>query len=157
MGQRSPWASQGRTTARIRKRQCRWRAGLCEPEGTGCKPQRCPGRGGLGHRPFFSGATACSPVIEANAYVASLVSSSSSSLSLWYFHGLRKPWLYGAYYAFDILFFPQTLSYNKYNLRPQTSEKQAKEILIRRQNTLRESMRKGHSLPWGKPVRWDSR
>nr|XP_004651840.2 sodium/hydrogen exchanger 4 [Jaculus jaculus] len=44
----------------------------------------------------------------------------------------------------------RNLSYNKYNLKPQTSEKQAKEILIRRQNTLRESMRKGHSLPWGK-------
>lgn len=56
--------------------------------------------------------------------------------------------------VFDIVFLPQTLSYNKYNLKPQTSEKQAKEILIRRQNTLRESMRKGHSLPWGKPVRW---
>lgn len=46
----------------------------------------------------------------------------------------------------------RTLSYNKYSLRPQTSEKQAKEILIRRQNTLRESMRKGQSLPWGKPT-----
>ncbi|XP_012411208.1 sodium/hydrogen exchanger 4 [Trichechus manatus latirostris] len=46
----------------------------------------------------------------------------------------------------------RTLSYNKYNLKPQSSEKQAKEILIRRQNTLRESMRKGHSLPWGKPA-----
>ncbi|XP_026641582.1 sodium/hydrogen exchanger 4 isoform X2 [Microtus ochrogaster] len=46
----------------------------------------------------------------------------------------------------------RTLSYNKYNLKPQTSEKQAQEILIRRQNTLRESMRKGQSLPWGKPV-----
>ncbi|KAL2774354.1 sodium/hydrogen exchanger 4 precursor [Daubentonia madagascariensis] len=46
----------------------------------------------------------------------------------------------------------RTLSYNKYNLKPQTSEKQAKEILIRRQNTLRESTRKGHSLPWGKPA-----
>ncbi|XP_032330115.1 sodium/hydrogen exchanger 4 isoform X1 [Camelus ferus] len=46
----------------------------------------------------------------------------------------------------------RTLSYNKYNLKPQTSEKQAKEILIRRQNTLRESVRKGHSLPWGKPA-----
>ncbi|XP_052049454.1 sodium/hydrogen exchanger 4 [Apodemus sylvaticus] len=45
----------------------------------------------------------------------------------------------------------RTLSYNKYNLKPQTSEKQAKEILIRRQNTLRESIRKGQSLPWGKP------
>ncbi|XP_006884610.1 PREDICTED: sodium/hydrogen exchanger 4 [Elephantulus edwardii] len=44
----------------------------------------------------------------------------------------------------------RTLSYNKYNLKPQSSEKQAKEILIRRQNTLRESMRKGHSLPGGK-------
>uniref|UniRef100_A0A8D0ZJQ1 Sodium/hydrogen exchanger n=1 Tax=Sus scrofa TaxID=9823 RepID=A0A8D0ZJQ1_PIG len=46
----------------------------------------------------------------------------------------------------------RTLSYDKYNLKPQTSEKQAKEILIRRQNTLRESMRKGHSLPWGTPA-----
>nr|XP_058133984.1 sodium/hydrogen exchanger 4 isoform X2 [Dasypus novemcinctus] len=46
----------------------------------------------------------------------------------------------------------RTLSYNKYNLKIQTSEKQAKEILIRRQNTLRESTRKGHSLPWGKPA-----
>ncbi|TKC36289.1 hypothetical protein EI555_006419, partial [Monodon monoceros] len=46
----------------------------------------------------------------------------------------------------------RTLSYNKYNLKPQTSEKQAKEILIRRQNTFRESTRKGHSLPWGKPA-----
>ncbi|XP_037384832.1 sodium/hydrogen exchanger 4 [Talpa occidentalis] len=46
----------------------------------------------------------------------------------------------------------RTLSYNKYNLKPQTSERQAKEILIRRQNTLRESMRKGQSLPWGKPA-----
>nr|XP_020012976.1 sodium/hydrogen exchanger 4 [Castor canadensis] len=46
----------------------------------------------------------------------------------------------------------RTLSYNKYNLKPQTSDKQAKEILIRRQNTLRESMRKGHSLPGGKPA-----
>uniref|UniRef100_A0A286XQV5 Sodium/hydrogen exchanger n=1 Tax=Cavia porcellus TaxID=10141 RepID=A0A286XQV5_CAVPO len=43
----------------------------------------------------------------------------------------------------------RTLSYNKYNLKPQTSETQAKEILIRRQNTLRESLHKGHSLPWG--------
>lgn len=50
------------------------------------------------------------------------------------------------------MLFLQTLSYNKYSLKPQTSEKQAKEILIRRQNTLRESMRKGQSLPWGKPV-----
>ncbi|XP_045139756.1 sodium/hydrogen exchanger 4 [Echinops telfairi] len=46
----------------------------------------------------------------------------------------------------------RTLSYNKYNLKPQSSEKQAKEILIRRQNTWRESVRKGHSLPWGKPA-----
>ncbi|XP_021517655.1 sodium/hydrogen exchanger 4 [Meriones unguiculatus] len=46
----------------------------------------------------------------------------------------------------------RTLSYNKYSLKPQTSEKQAKEILIRRQNTLRESLRKGQSLPWGKPA-----
>ncbi|ELK32291.1 Sodium/hydrogen exchanger 4 [Myotis davidii] len=47
----------------------------------------------------------------------------------------------------------RTPSYNKYSLKPRAAEKQAKEILTRRQNTLRESMRKGHSLPWGKPVR----
>ncbi|EPQ03048.1 Sodium/hydrogen exchanger 4 [Myotis brandtii] len=46
----------------------------------------------------------------------------------------------------------RTPSYNKYNLKSRTVEKQAKEILIRRQNTLRESMRKGRSLPWGKPA-----
>ncbi|XP_019825398.2 sodium/hydrogen exchanger 4 [Bos indicus] len=46
----------------------------------------------------------------------------------------------------------RTLSYNKYNLQPQTSEKQAKEILICRRNTFRESVKKGHSLPWGKPA-----
>ena len=59
-------------------------------------------------------------------------------------------------HMFDAPFFLQTLSYNKYNLQPQTSEKQAKEILIRRRNTFRESMKKGHSLPWGKPVRGDA-
>ncbi|XP_066233602.1 sodium/hydrogen exchanger 4 isoform X1 [Saccopteryx leptura] len=46
----------------------------------------------------------------------------------------------------------RTLSYNKYNLKPKTVEEQAKEILIRRQNTFQESIRKGHSLPWGKPT-----
>ncbi|XP_006761187.2 PREDICTED: LOW QUALITY PROTEIN: sodium/hydrogen exchanger 4 [Myotis davidii] len=46
----------------------------------------------------------------------------------------------------------RTPSYNKYSLKPRAAEKQAKEILTRRQNTLRESMRKGHSLPWGKPA-----
>ncbi|XP_036999288.2 sodium/hydrogen exchanger 4 [Artibeus jamaicensis] len=46
----------------------------------------------------------------------------------------------------------RTLSYNKYNLRPETIENQAKEILLRHKNTFQESMRKGHSLPWGKPA-----
>ncbi|KAM8784744.1 sodium/hydrogen exchanger 4 [Rhynchonycteris naso] len=46
----------------------------------------------------------------------------------------------------------RTLSYNKYNLKPKTVEEQAKEILIRRKNTFQESMRKSHSLPWGKPT-----
>ncbi|XP_019340469.2 sodium/hydrogen exchanger 4 [Alligator mississippiensis] len=43
-------------------------------------------------------------------------------------------------------------SYNRYTLATETSEKQAKEILIHRQNSLRQSLRKGHSLPWGRPV-----
>ncbi|XP_054433933.1 sodium/hydrogen exchanger 4 [Pteronotus mesoamericanus] len=46
----------------------------------------------------------------------------------------------------------RTLPYNKYNLRPETIENEVKEILLRRQNTFQESMRKGHSLPWGKPA-----
>uniref|UniRef100_A0A8C6QFC6 Sodium/hydrogen exchanger n=1 Tax=Nannospalax galili TaxID=1026970 RepID=A0A8C6QFC6_NANGA len=64
--------------------------------------------------------------------------------------GLQKAQVTLESFLLNNLFCLQTLSYNKYNLKPQTSEKQAKEILIRRQNTLRESMRKGHSLPWGK-------
>ncbi|XP_038626064.1 sodium/hydrogen exchanger 4 [Tachyglossus aculeatus] len=44
----------------------------------------------------------------------------------------------------------RTLSYNRHNLKTETSEKQAKEILIRRQHTFRESMRKSSSLSWGK-------
>ncbi|KAG6928372.1 solute carrier family 9 member A4, partial [Chelydra serpentina] len=43
-------------------------------------------------------------------------------------------------------------SYNRHNLPTETSEKQTKEILIRRQNSLRQSVRKGNSLPWGKPA-----
>ncbi|KAH0624594.1 hypothetical protein JD844_032236 [Phrynosoma platyrhinos] len=43
----------------------------------------------------------------------------------------------------------QTLSYNRYNLAADASEEQAKEILIRRQQSLRQPMRKGSSLPWG--------
>ncbi|XP_067419628.1 sodium/hydrogen exchanger 4 [Emydura macquarii macquarii] len=44
----------------------------------------------------------------------------------------------------------RTPSYNRHNLPTETSEKQAKEILIRRQNSLRQSVRKGNTLPWGK-------
>uniref|UniRef100_A0A8B9DKA4 Sodium/hydrogen exchanger n=1 Tax=Anser cygnoides TaxID=8845 RepID=A0A8B9DKA4_ANSCY len=43
-------------------------------------------------------------------------------------------------------------SYNRHNLPTNTSEKQAQEILIRRQHSLRQSCRKGNSLPWGRPV-----
>ncbi|XP_026513168.1 sodium/hydrogen exchanger 4 [Terrapene carolina triunguis] len=46
----------------------------------------------------------------------------------------------------------RTPSYNRHNLPTETSEKQAKEILIHRQNSLRQSVRKGNSLPWGKPA-----
>lgn len=40
----------------------------------------------------------------------------------------------------------QTLSYNRHNLTADTSERQAKEILIRRRHSLRESLRKDNSL-----------
>ena len=40
----------------------------------------------------------------------------------------------------------QTLSYNRHNLTADTSERQAKEILIRRRHSLRESIRKDSSL-----------
>lgn len=40
----------------------------------------------------------------------------------------------------------QTLSYNRHNLTADTSERQAKEILIRRRHSLRESLRKDSSL-----------
>ncbi|XP_007069017.2 sodium/hydrogen exchanger 4 [Chelonia mydas] len=46
----------------------------------------------------------------------------------------------------------RTLSYNRHNLPTETSEKQAKEILIRRQNSLRQSVRKGNSFSCGKPA-----
>ncbi|KAK1327683.1 hypothetical protein QTO34_012828 [Cnephaeus nilssonii] len=39
-----------------------------------------------------------------------------------------------------------TLSYNRHNLTADTSERQAKEILIRRRHSLRESIRKDSSL-----------
>ncbi|PIO34407.1 hypothetical protein AB205_0056440, partial [Aquarana catesbeiana] len=40
----------------------------------------------------------------------------------------------------------RTLSYNRHNLASGTSEKQAKEILIRRRHSMRESLRKHNSL-----------
>ncbi|XP_037995064.1 sodium/hydrogen exchanger 4 isoform X2 [Motacilla alba alba] len=43
-------------------------------------------------------------------------------------------------------------AYNRHNLPTDTSEKQAQEILIRREHSLRQSCRKGNSLPWGRPV-----
>ncbi|XP_074839363.1 sodium/hydrogen exchanger 4 [Carettochelys insculpta] len=41
-------------------------------------------------------------------------------------------------------------SYNRHNLPTETSEKQVKEILIHRHNSLRQSVRKGNSLPGAK-------
>ncbi|XP_009950936.1 PREDICTED: sodium/hydrogen exchanger 4 [Leptosomus discolor] len=43
-------------------------------------------------------------------------------------------------------------TYNRHNLPTNTTEKQAQEILIRRQHSLRQSCRKGNSLPWGRPA-----
>ncbi|XP_057278314.1 sodium/hydrogen exchanger 4 isoform X1 [Pezoporus wallicus] len=43
-------------------------------------------------------------------------------------------------------------AYNRHNLPTSANEKQAQEILIRRQYSLRQSCRKGNSLPWGRPV-----
>ncbi|XP_009637271.2 sodium/hydrogen exchanger 4 [Egretta garzetta] len=43
-------------------------------------------------------------------------------------------------------------TYSRHNLPDNTNEKQAQEILIRRQHSLRQSCRKGNSLPWGGPV-----
>ncbi|XP_030317154.1 sodium/hydrogen exchanger 4 [Calypte anna] len=40
-------------------------------------------------------------------------------------------------------------TYSRHNLTTNTNEKQAQEILIRRQHSLRQSCRKGNSLPWG--------
>ncbi|XP_010113596.1 PREDICTED: sodium/hydrogen exchanger 4 [Chlamydotis macqueenii] len=40
-------------------------------------------------------------------------------------------------------------TYSRHNLPANTNEKQAQEILIRRQHSLRQSCRKGNSLPWG--------
>ncbi|XP_054018958.1 sodium/hydrogen exchanger 4 [Dryobates pubescens] len=43
-------------------------------------------------------------------------------------------------------------AYNRHNLPANTNEKQAQEILIRRQHSLRQSCRKGHSLPSCRPA-----
>ncbi|KAF7252576.1 Sodium/hydrogen exchanger 4 [Varanus komodoensis] len=43
----------------------------------------------------------------------------------------------------------RTLSYNRYNLSTDPSERQAKEILLRQQHSLRQPTKKGYSLPWG--------
>ncbi|XP_075567405.1 sodium/hydrogen exchanger 4 [Pelecanus crispus] len=43
-------------------------------------------------------------------------------------------------------------TYSRHNLPTNTNEKQAQEILIRRQHSLRQSCRKGNSLPWGGPA-----
>uniref|UniRef100_A0A8D2KW32 Sodium/hydrogen exchanger n=1 Tax=Varanus komodoensis TaxID=61221 RepID=A0A8D2KW32_VARKO len=46
----------------------------------------------------------------------------------------------------------RTLSYNRYNLSTDPSERQAKEILLRQQHSLRQPTKKGYSLPWGGQV-----
>lgn len=46
----------------------------------------------------------------------------------------------------------QAPTYNRHNLPANTNEKQAQEILIRRQHSLKQSCRKGNSLPWGGQV-----
>ncbi|KAM8821313.1 sodium/hydrogen exchanger 4 [Eudromia elegans] len=46
----------------------------------------------------------------------------------------------------------RTPSYSRHNLPTDANEKQAQEILIRRQHSLRLSCRKGNSLPWGRPT-----
>uniref|UniRef100_A0A8D0GND4 Sodium/hydrogen exchanger n=1 Tax=Sphenodon punctatus TaxID=8508 RepID=A0A8D0GND4_SPHPU len=46
----------------------------------------------------------------------------------------------------------RTLSYNRHNLTTEASERQAKEILIRHQHSLKQTMRKGNSLPLGRMV-----
>ncbi|KAJ7425289.1 Sodium/hydrogen exchanger 4 [Willisornis vidua] len=43
-------------------------------------------------------------------------------------------------------------TYNRHNLPTNTNEAQAQEILIRRQHSLRQSHRKGNTLPWSRPV-----
>ncbi|XP_009324566.1 PREDICTED: sodium/hydrogen exchanger 4 [Pygoscelis adeliae] len=43
-------------------------------------------------------------------------------------------------------------TYSRHNLPTNTNEKQAQEILIRRQHSLRQSCRKGNSLPSGRPA-----
>ncbi|XP_048350290.1 sodium/hydrogen exchanger 4 [Sphaerodactylus townsendi] len=43
----------------------------------------------------------------------------------------------------------RTLSYNRHRLANDTNQEQAKEIFIRRQQSQRQLMKKGNSLPWG--------
>ncbi|XP_071426047.1 sodium/hydrogen exchanger 4 isoform X2 [Pithys albifrons albifrons] len=43
-------------------------------------------------------------------------------------------------------------TYNRHNLPTNTNEAQAQEILIRRQHSLKQSHRKGNTLPWSRPV-----
>lgn len=63
----------------------------------------------------------------------------------WSFKLRRHDGLFGWKNALCTLSF-QTLSYNRHNLTADTSERQAKEILIRRRHSLRESLRKDNSL-----------
>lgn len=58
-------------------------------------------------------------------------------------------------YAFQNVttaFIFQTMSYNRHSLAADANEKQAKEILIRRRHSFRESLRKTNSLSRERPV-----
>lgn len=57
-----------------------------------------------------------------------------------------------AFQAVITAFLFQTMSYNRHSLAADASEKQAKEILIRRRHSLRESLRKTNSLSRERPV-----
>ncbi|OWK58220.1 Sodium/hydrogen exchanger 2 [Lonchura striata] len=57
-----------------------------------------------------------------------------------------------AFQAVTVAFPFQTMSYNRHSLAADASEKQAKEILIRRRHSLRESLRKTNSLSRERPA-----
>lgn len=66
-------------------------------------------------------------------------------------HIVQHIW-HRAFQAVITAFLFQTMSYNRHSLAADASEKQAKEILIRRRHSLRESLRKTNSLSRERPV-----